>query len=130
MPGFTAAVKGIRYLATCIPSRSTHSPHWQAVLVLCCTKPLLHCDAEARSVMQTKLLEDSRPQDGYGTSGQPSGALLTWPYQPKNGLYYERDAVALTEKELSLQVQVSISPHAIMKAAHAVVSSHLHWQAA
>ena len=98
--------------------------------MLYCTKPLLDRDTDVRSVMQTKLLEDSRPQDGYGTSGQPSGALLTWPYQPKNGLYYERDAVALTEKELSLQVQVRISPHGIMTAAHAVVNSHLQRQAA
>ena len=85
---------------------------------------------EAPSVTQTKLLEDSRPQDGYGTSGQPSGALLTWPYQPKNGLYYDRDDVALTEKELSLQVQVSVSPRAIVTAAHAAVISHLQWQVA
>lgn len=56
--------------------------------------------------MQTKLLEDARPQDGFGTTGQPSAALLTAPPEAKNGLYDRKDAVPYTEKELAMQVQV------------------------
>ena len=54
------------------------------------------------------LLEDikDRPLDGYGTTGQPNGRLLEWPYVGKNGLYYGRDAVALSDAEKSMQVQV------------------------
>ena len=54
------------------------------------------------------LLEDvkDRPVDGYGTSGQPDGRLLEWPYTDKNALYYGRDAVALSDAEKSMQVQV------------------------
>ena len=54
------------------------------------------------------LLEDvkDRPLDGYGTSGQPDGTLLEWPYTGKNALYYGRDAVALSDAEKSMQVQV------------------------
>lgn len=47
-----------------------------------------------------------RPLDGYGTTGQPDGRLLEWPYTGKNGLYYGRDAVALSDAEKSLRVQV------------------------
>lgn len=54
------------------------------------------------------LLEDvkDRPLDGYGTTGQPDGRLLEWPYTSKNALYYGRDAVALSDAEKSMQVQV------------------------
>ncbi len=54
------------------------------------------------------LLEDvkDRPLDGYGTTGQPDGRLLEWPYTGKNALYYGRDAVALSDAEKSMQVQV------------------------
>lgn len=54
------------------------------------------------------LLEDvkDRPLDGYGTTGQPEGRLLEWPYTHKNALYYGRDAVALSDAERSQQVQV------------------------
>lgn len=54
------------------------------------------------------MLEDikDRPLDGYGTTGQPTGRLLEWPYTNKNALYYGRDSMALTDAERSLQVQV------------------------
>ena len=64
--------------------------------------------------MQAKLLEDSqskdlieaRPQDGFGTSGQPDGALISWPYAPKNSFFYDQPAVPYTDRELADQVQV------------------------
>lgn len=57
------------------------------------------------------LLEDvkDRPLDGYGTTGQPDGRLLEWPYTPKNALFYGRDSVALTDAERSQQVQVCLT---------------------
>ena len=66
------------------------------------------------------LLEDvkDRPLDGYGTTGQPDGRLLEWPYTGKNALYYGRDAVALSDAEKSMQVQVgSPDPSSVSRAA-------------
>ena len=67
--------------------------------------------------MQAKLLEDSqskdlieaRPQDGFGTSGQPDGALISWPYAPKNSFFYDQPAVPYTDRELADQVQVCLN---------------------
>lgn len=59
--------------------------------------------------LQTKLLEDARPLDGYGTSGQPNGALLEWPYEAKNQLYYDRHGMQLSDKEKAELVQVGFS---------------------
>ena len=67
------------------------------------------------SCQQVPALEGPRPVDGYGTSGQPVDALITWPYVNKNRLYYdssEHEAVALTDRELALQVQVHDAPEA------------------
>ena len=58
---------------------------------------------------QVLALEGPRPVDGYGTSGQPVDALISWPYVNKSRMYYdssEYDPVPLTEHELALQVQV------------------------
>ena len=60
--------------------------------------------------MQGQLLLEGikdRPLDGYGTTGQPDGRLLEWPYEDRNALYYGRNHLALTDAEKSQQVQVS-----------------------
>ena len=61
------------------------------------------------SFFQALLLEDKRPLDGYGTSGQPNGALIQWPFEAKNQLYYDRAGLQLSETEKSEQVHVSFS---------------------
>lgn len=58
-----------------------------------------------------ELLEQARPLDGFGTTGQSNGALISWPYAPKNTFFYGKDAVPYTEKELADQVQVGTLPH-------------------
>lgn len=60
--------------------------------------------------LQALLLEDKRPLDGYGTSGQPNGALIEWPFEAKNQLYYERPGMQLSETEKAEQVHVSLLP--------------------
>ena len=53
----------------------------------------------------------SRPAsdtDGFGTTGQPSSTLLSWPHTNKSALYYDssqRDVVPWTEDELADMVQ-------------------------
>ena len=60
--------------------------------------------------LQALLLEDKRPLDGYGTSGQPDGALIEWPFEAKNQLYYDRSGMQLSETEKADQVQVHKAP--------------------
>ena len=46
--------------------------------------------------------------DGYGTTGQDSQTLISWPHTNKSALYYDssqRDAVPFTEAELADMVQ-------------------------
>ena len=46
--------------------------------------------------------------DGYGTTGQDSQTLLSWPHTNKSALYYDssqRDVVPYTEAELADMVQ-------------------------
>lgn len=46
--------------------------------------------------------------DGYGTTGQESQTLLSWPHTNKSALYYDssqRDVVPYTESELADMVQ-------------------------
>lgn len=48
------------------------------------------------------------PTDGYGTTGQESQTLLSWPHTNKSALYYDssqRDVVPFTESELADMVQ-------------------------
>jgi len=61
-----------------------------------------------------KLLEDARPNDGFGTTGQPDAALLPWPYEAKNQLYYHKEGLPFSEKELTEQVQVPSPPHPLL----------------
>ena len=55
------------------------------------------------------LLTDGREAtDGFGTGGQPTDTLLTWPHQPANTLMYDlsdRDSVPLSAAERAAQVQ-------------------------
>ena len=85
---------------------------YKTLLMACFTNALL-----MRRLLQVKLLE-ARPQDGFGTSGQPSAALLTWPQEPNNSLYYSRDAVPYSDKELAMQVQVSINNRGLKRLVH------------
>ncbi|KAA6417802.1 MAG: hypothetical protein FRX49_12225 [Trebouxia sp. A1-2] len=50
----------------------------------------------------------AEPTDGYGTTGQESQTLLSWPHTNKSALYYDssqRDVVPFTEAELADMVQ-------------------------
>lgn len=50
----------------------------------------------------------AEPTDGYGTTGQGSQTLLSWPHTNKSALYYDssqRDVVPFTEAELADMVQ-------------------------
>lgn len=62
-------------------------------------------------LFQALLLEDKRPLDGYGTSGQPNGALIEWPFEAKNQLFYDRAGLQLSETEKSEQVHVRSASH-------------------
>ena len=50
----------------------------------------------------------TEPTDGFGTTGQQSQTLVSWPHTNKSALYYDssqRDAVPFTEAELADMVQ-------------------------
>ena len=56
------------------------------------------------------MLEGSRDIDGFGSSGQPSGSLITWGHQNANRLFYDSSnfmPLALSDRERAELVQVS-----------------------
>ena len=79
------------------------------ILLLTAAVPPSPLAQQVRTMQGQLLLEGikDRPLDGYGTTGQPDGHLLEWPYEDKNALYYGRNHLALTDAEKSQQVQVS-----------------------
>lgn len=65
-------------------------------------------DAAATKDADRAVQRPAEPTDGYGTTGQESQTLLSWPHTNKSALYYDssqRDVVPFTEAELADMVQ-------------------------
>uniref|UniRef100_A0A061R578 Protein DGCR14 n=1 Tax=Tetraselmis sp. GSL018 TaxID=582737 RepID=A0A061R578_9CHLO len=45
--------------------------------------------------------------DGYGTGNAPDGSLIGWKYNPKNSLYYLKDAAPLSSREIAERAQAA-----------------------
>lgn len=64
--------------------------------------------ASAAPLADTAANRPASDTDGFGTTGQPSSTLLSWPHTNKSALYYDssqRDVVPWTEAELNDMVQ-------------------------
>ncbi len=65
-------------------------------------------DTAATKDADRAVQRPAEPTDGYGTTGQESQTLLSWPHTNKSALYYDssqRDVVPFTEAELADMVQ-------------------------
>ena len=70
--------------------------------------------AHVADMVQALRLEGARDTDGFGSSGQPSGALITWGHQNANRLFYDSSnfmPLALSDKERAELVQVTLLHH-------------------
>lgn len=70
---------------------------------------LNHADASVATRDADRVVQrPAVPTDGFGTTGQESQTLLSWPHTNKSALYYDssqRDVVPYTEAELADMVQ-------------------------